>query len=77
MSPFSKLVLKISGVASILCLFTCAIFSPSYHINKDMNHNKMVDYILEEVTYEISYGDKNVDISIFVDQAVKDVLLKK
>lgn len=76
MSQFSKLVLKILGAVSILYFFTCATFSPSYPINKDIDHDKIVEYILEEVSYEIAYGDKNVAISLFVDQAIKDVLSK-
>ncbi len=74
MSRFSKSVLFIIGIIAILYLFTCTTFLPFYHSNKTINHDEMVSFILEEVTYEMNYGNQNIDIDAFVDAAVKEAL---
>ena len=74
MSRFTKFVLFIIGIITILYLFTCMTFLPFYHSNKTINHDEMVAFILEEVTYEMIYGDKNVDIDLFVDNTIIEAL---
>ena len=74
MSRFTKSVLFIIGIIAILYLFTCTTFLPFYHSNKTINHNEIVSFILEEVTYEMTYGDKNVDLDLFVDNTIKEAL---
>ncbi len=75
MSRFTKSVLFIIGIIAILYLFTCTTFLPFYHSNKTINHDEVVTYVLKEVSYELTYGDENIDIESFVDKAVKEVLL--
>lgn len=77
MSPFARLLSIIFGTSAILYLFTCVSFFPFYHTEKKIDHDKIVEYVLEEVNYELTYGDNNTDINLFVDKAIKDVLTKE
>jgi hypothetical protein len=76
MSRFAKLISIILGAVATLYVFTCSSFLPFYHSNKVINHDEIVAYVLEEVTYEMDYGNKNINIDIFVDQAIQEAFSK-
>jgi len=74
MSTFIKKASLILGSLAILYIFTCTTFLPFYHSNKTINHDEVVVYVLEEVTYEMNYGDKDIDIEAFVDKAISEAI---
>lgn len=74
MSAYFKRVVSIFGSVLFLFLFVGSTFNPFLNSHKKINHDKLVAYVLEEVSFEMTYGDKNIDIDSFVDNAVKDAL---
>jgi len=78
MSPFARLVSIIIGVVSVLYLFTNTTFleqPPKQKIDKE----KILKYVMEEVNYELTYGEENTEIEIetLIDQALIQALKQK
>ena len=74
MSVFKKSSFTFIALAAVLYLFSSATFFPFFQENKSIDHDKLVTYALKEVTYEMTYGEENVDLDMFVDNAVKEAL---
>jgi hypothetical protein len=77
MSPFAKLVSLSVGIIAILYLFTCSTFVNFKPTKKSINHDKMVQYVLKEVEYEIAYGDNMADVEDLIDKAILKALKEK
>lgn len=67
MTKFSKLLFFTSLSFSIIFLFSGMIFPKP---QKTINQEELIEYVLQEYTYEITYGNPHVDLDSFIDQAI-------
>jgi len=77
MSPFAKLISLSAGIIAILYIFTCSTFIKIEPTKKSIDHDKMVEYVLTEVEYEIAYGDNMADVENLIDKAILKALQEK
>jgi len=76
MSSFAKLIISVLSIVSILYLFTATSFLSMNQKTETINQKALVEYITNEVNYELQYGDENFDLQAFVDQAMISALKK-
>ncbi len=55
------------ALGGIVYLFVCAVQKNPV---KQINEQELTQYILDEYNYEIAFGNENINVSDFVDQAL-------
>lgn len=71
MSRFKKLLLLSTSLSGIVFLFNC---SYPFSTKKSIDEQELIQFILKEYSYEIAFGDENVDVNKFVDETLTEVL---
>jgi hypothetical protein len=74
MSRFHKLLLTLLGASLGLYLLTCSSFSVFEQHTKEINKQELVTFVSTELDYELTYGETNMDIEVFVDKALQQAL---
>jgi hypothetical protein len=70
MSPFERLISLLLGVFGILYLFTNTVTIKHNQKAKNIDKLQIINYILQEVDYELTYVHNDIEIKKIIDQAL-------
>ncbi len=76
MSQFHKLLLTVAGASMALYLLTCSSFTFFTKHPQSINEKEMINIVFNELDYELTYGDKNIDQEAFIKKAIQESLKK-
>jgi hypothetical protein len=76
MSQFHKLLLTVLGASIGVYFFTCSTFSVFNQKTQPISQEQLINYVNQELEYELTLGDKNVDQESFIKQTIQKRLQK-
>jgi len=76
MSQFHKLLLTVLGATIGIYFLTCSTFSLFNQKAQPINQEQLIDYVDQELEYELTLGDKNIDQEAFIKQTIQKKLQK-